>query len=355
MKAWNLENIGVLKYSEDFARPLIREHEVLISVKAAGICGSDIQRVYENGAYRMPMIIGHEFAGQVVETGAQVSNEWMNKRVGIYPLIPCTECSSCLEKKYEMCSHYSYLGSRENGGFGEYVAVPEWNLIQLPESVNYEQAAMLEPMGVAVHAIRRLNMDESTTIVVYGLGTIGQLLIMFLLEKGMKNIYAIGSKASQKEAVTALGISKQNYCDSREHDVTNFVQHMTNKKGADVIFECVGKNETVTQAIELAAAGGQICLVGNPYTDIKLNKTTYWKILRHQLTLIGTWNSSFWGEQDYEAAQDDWHYVLRCLEDNRIAPEKLITHRLSIVDLYRGFEIMKDKSEEYIKIMMVNI
>lgn len=352
MKAWMLHDIGDFRY-EETERPQVCDGQVIVKVKAAGICGSDIARVYENGAHRMPLIIGHEFSGEVVQVGKNADEKWMGKRVGIFPLIPCKQCSSCQKKRYEMCSQYSYLGSRTNGGFAEYVSVPEWNLIELPENVTFEQAAMLEPMAVAVHAIRRLSLVQDETVAVCGLGTIGQLLIMFLLERGIKNIIPIGNKDSQKQLVLAMGISEENYCDMRTMDVKAFLKEKTCDLGVAAYFECVGKNETVSLALDTTAPEGRICLVGNPYSDMCFGKETYWKILRKQLMITGTWNSGFYGVDDDEVMYDDWHYVLHILSAGKVAPQTLITHRFEIEELQKGFEIMRDKSEDYTKIMMV--
>ena len=170
MKAWVLEDIGNIKYKE-VLKPQISENEVLVQVKAAGICGSDIPRIYQTGAHQMPLIPGHEFSGQVVQTGENADVKWQNKRVGIFPLIPCHNCVACQKGQYELCRNYSYLGSRRDGGFAEYVAVPECNLIELPENVSYEEAAMLEPMSVACHALRRVKVSPDDTVAVCGLGT----------------------------------------------------------------------------------------------------------------------------------------------------------------------------------------
>lgn len=347
MKAWILHNISDLRY-EDTDIPIPKKDEVLVAVKAAGICGSDIPRAYHDGAHKMPLILGHEFSGEVVQVGKNVETEWLHKRVGIFPLIPCRECIACKQEKYEMCRNYNYLGSRCDGGFAEYVTVPASNLIELPENVSYEEAAMLEPMAVAVHAMRQADVAETDTIVVCGLGTIGMLLVMFLLEKGIRNIMVIGNKDFQKEMIVKLGIDKQNFCNSRTEDIYEWIQKKTNGKGVDVFFECVGKNETYAQAIELTAPAGKVCLVGNPHADMDLEKKTYWKILRNQLTLIGTWNSSFTGKKD-----DDWHYVLQLLQEKRIHPAAFISHRFSMEELEHGFEIMRDKTEHSIKVMMV--
>lgn len=348
VKAWVLHDINDLRF-EEAEVPDIGEKEVLVAVKAAGICGSDIPRVFYTGTYSFPLIPGHEFAGQVVEAGSGVNQKWQGKRVGVFPLIPCYECPPCQAEQYEMCRHYSYLGSRCNGGFAEYVAVPEKNLIALPEGVSFEEAAMLEPMSVAVHAMRKTAPSEKEKIVICGLGTIGLFLLMFLREAGHQNIFAIGNKEFQKRMAVKLGLSAAFFCDSRTQDVERWLLERTDGQGADVFFECVGRNETVTQAVGMTGPGGRIMLVGNPATDMTLSKAVYWKILRNQLTVFGTWNSSF-----THSPEDDWHYVLEKLQDGRIAPAEMITHRLPLAKLDQGLAIMRDKREEYGKVMTGN-
>jgi len=265
----------------------------------------------------------------------------------VFPLIPCKECEPCKKKAYEMCRKYGYLGSRQNGGFAQYVAVPADNLIELPDNVSYEAAAMLEPMAVAVHSIRRIDLNVNDKIVICGLGTIGIFVLMFLLEMGMKNIYVIGNKDFQKKTVFDMGITEENYCDSKKCDVNKWLSEKSEGRGFEVFFECVGKNETVSQAVDNTAPSGKIVLVGNPHSDMVLDRKIYWKILRNQLTLHGTWNSSFTHDKN-----DDWHYALDKISQGKIIPEKLITHKLDMNDFEKGLHIMRDKAEDFIKVMM---
>lgn len=348
MKAYKLHDINVFKM-EDVERPVPKEKEVLVKVHAAGICGSDIPRIYRTGTYNYPLIPGHEFSGEVVELGEGTDSHWDKKRVGIFPLIPCRTCKPCLEKKYELCRHYSYLGSRRDGGFAEYVTVPEWNLIELPDNVEYEAAAMFEPMAVAVHAMRAYEIKKNDTVVVYGLGTIGMLLLMFLCEKGIDNIYVVGNKQFQKDKVIELGISPDNYCDSKKTNALEWLMNKTDNCGAEVVFECVGNNSTITDVIDMAAPSGKVMLVGNPASDMTFSQKNYWKILRNQLTVKGSWNSSYTHEKC-----DDWNYVLDRLREGSVNPKQFITHKYDFDKLITGLEIMRDKSEEYLKIMITN-
>ena len=144
-----------------------------------------------------------------------------------------------------MCRNYSYLGSRRDGGFGEYAAVPEWNLIRLPKQVSFEEAAMLEPMAVAVHAMRRgfgeTGGMEGKTAAVCGLGTIGLLLLMFLKEAGVSGLFAVGNKDFQRTLALELGIGEENYCDSRKEDVSSWLMERTGGEGTELFLSAWGK------------------------------------------------------------------------------------------------------------------
>lgn len=345
MKAYVLKAVNDLTLDE-VETPVPGDGEVLVKVRAAGICGSDIPRVYQTGTYSFPLTPGHEFAGEVVETGVNVNPTWMGKRVGVFPLIPCMKCLQCRAKKYEMCSSYNYLGSRCDGGFAEYVVVPEWNLIELPANVSFEAAAMLEPMCVAAHAIRNLSIKLDDTIAVCGLGTIGLMIMMLLRVQGIKKVLAIGNKTFQLEIMKKMGYKEDCFCDASKEDVGEWIAERTEKKGVNIYLECVGKNETIAQAIENAAPGGVVRLIGNPATDIMLQKKIYWKILRKQLSVSGTWNSSFTKEAD-----DDWNYILQLLESGQLQPERLITHRFPFAELIDAFTLMHNKTVPYTKII----
>lgn len=347
MKAWVLHGVGDIRL-EEVKEPQPAENEVLVRVKSAGICGSDIPRIYQIGTYHFPTIPGHEFSGIVADVGIGVSPEWKGKRVGIFPLIPCRVCTSCKKMQYEMCRSYGYLGSRQDGGFAEYAAVPEWNLIELPEGVLFEEAAMMEPMSVAVHAMRRVQLDKNDICVIYGLGTIGMLLLIFLKDMGVRNILAVGNKDFQRRTAEKFGLEADCYCDSRTVNLSDWIMEHTDNRGVNLFFECVGKNETISQAIALTAPAGKVMLVGNPASDMVFQKAVYWKILRNQLTVLGTWNSSF-----THSMEDDWHYVMEWLQNHRIRPKELVTHRFSLERLLDGLILMRDKSEESGKIMII--
>lgn len=386
MKAWVLHDAGDIRY-EEVPVPEPAAGEVLIRVGAVGICGSDIPRIYDTGAHRMPLIPGHEFAGEVAGTGEGVDKSWAGKRVGVFPLISCRKCSQCGAGRYELCRNYDYIGSRRDGAFAEYVTVPAANLIEIPDGISYEIAAMSEPMAVAVHAIRRVmgieragdmpdgnavSKKHDIRIAVYGLGTIGMFITMFLKAAGYDNLILIGNKDSQRKTIISMGIPEGCYYDNTSGAAAGQIK---DKGAADIVFECVGRTQTYADSIDMTAPMGSVMLVGNPYSDMVLLRDIYWKILRNQLTVTGTWNSSFvtagqksgmpYSSQKSatdegitlynDARIDDWHYVYKLLSEGTIHPDRFITHRLPLEDLRRGFEIMRDKSEEYLKIMATHI
>ena len=171
---------------------------------------------------------------------------------------------------------------------------------------------------------------------------------MFLLDAGVRDIYVIGNKEFQKKMAGSLGIAETHYCDSKSQEISEWLQEQTGGRGVDVFFECVGKNETIADAIGNTVPGGTVQMVGNPASDIMLKKEIYWKILRNQLSVKGSWNSSFLHNEG-----DDWHYVLDKLNRQTIHPEQFITQKFEFEHLKDGLEIMRDKREEYVKVMMV--
>ena len=361
MKAWVLSDIGQIECM-DVPKPEPAPGEALIRMLAAGICGSDVPRVYKTGAHMMPLIPGHEFSG-VVELVDGESSFSPGDRVGIFPLIPCCKCESCQKGFYEMCRNYDYVGSRRDGAFAEYVTVPLKNLIKLPDEVSFEEAAMLEPMAVAVHAMRRglgilagigsesqINTDVS--VCVCGLGTIGMLLIDFLFEAGFRNIYAIGRRQTQRDRFAATA---GRYLSDKDHSEWVDEHYVQSPSACDLFFECVGTNECINLAVESTAPGGSIVFVGNPASDVSFPRDVYWKILRNQIRITGTWNSSFaYGRNEGLASgEDDWRYVLKRLKDRTVHPVSLITHKLPLEGLEEGLAIMRDKTEDYCKIMLI--
>lgn len=355
MKAYVLKGIGQIEYM-DVPMPELKHGWALVQVRAAGICGSDIPRIFKTGTYHFPTIPGHEFAGKVVDVCDEPDKGWIGKRVGVFPLIPCKECFVCGEGHYEMCRNYDYLGSRRDGGFAEYVAVPVWNLIELPEEMSVEEAAMLEPASVALHAVSRLEIEPHDTVALYGLGTIGIIITQWLRIHGIEKVYAVGHYAGHGEMMKKTASKAYEYTNVErqeenpsEWDTVSWIMEKTGGEGVAIAIDCVSSAKSLMNCLNCVRPGGQILTVGNPGGDMRIDKTSYWKILRNQIRLTGTWNSSF-----SHSDEDDWHRVIGMCSSRRLQLSELITHRLGFEELKRGLDIARNRQEYHNKIMIYN-
>ena len=335
MKAQVLYGINQLKFEDNYKTPDIKQGEVLLKVKACGICGSDIDRVLKNGTYHFPTIIGHEFSGEVIEVADNENREWLGKRVSVFPLIPCRKCASCLNGDYQLCENYNYLGSRCDGGFAEYVAVPVWNLIEIPDEISFEAAAMLEPCSVALHALKKVGSLLGKRVLITGSGTIATMLAQLSVAGG-----------ASKTVIAARNKGKLLYIKERLNVDVNTFESLS--ENFDIVIEGTGVSSVIEIAIEHSIRHGVIVLMGNPSDDISLQKKIFWQILRKELILYGTWNSSFG-----IPGKHDWRDVFCLLKENRINLETLITHKLKLEKLLDGILLMKNKLEISNKVMVV--
>ena len=183
MKALVLESIGNLIYKE-IPTPSPRRGEVLVNVKACGICSSDFDRCLRTGTYRFPTVPGHEFSGVVVSVGPEVDTSVIGNRVVVFPLLPCWKCAQCQIGAYARCQNYSYCGSRCDGGFAEYVCVPVWNIQPFDNRLDYATAALCEPAAVALHAVSTALISPGCRVGIVGTGTIGLLTGLWARNRG---------------------------------------------------------------------------------------------------------------------------------------------------------------------------
>ena len=335
MKAYRLHGVNDLRY-ENIDIPNCPDNWAIVEVKAAGICSSDIPRVFTKGTYHFPTIPGHEFSGKVVRVGNSKDNNLLGQKVGVFPLIPCRKCDACSQKHYEMCENYDYVGSRRDGGFAEYVAVPVWNLIVIPDNISYKVAAMLEPISVALHAMKLANIPHGCTVGIIGTGMIGICAGQWAYKLGASKVEVIGRNKSKKTLVENCGL--------------DYIMPQDNEESLqyDVVLEAVGTPNAIEQSILITKPGGRIVFMGNPSSDILLNQNVYWRILRKQLTVFGTWNSSYDGIHP-----SDWTEAVDALQKEEIKIASLITHCYTQDKLMEGLTLMRNATEPYCKVMTV--
>ena len=335
MKAYVLHGVNDLRYDE-IDMPICPKDWAIVKVKAAGICSSDIARVFTKGTYHFPTIPGHEFSGIVYSVGDEKNISLIGQRVGILPLIPCKNCDACSQKHYEMCENYDYVGSRRDGGFAEYVAVPVWNLIVISENIPYEVAAMLEPVAVALHAMKLVKIPHGGTVGIIGTGMIGICAGQWAYKLGASKVTVIGRSESKRTLVEKCGL---------EYNV-----HKENKNAElyDVVLEAVGTPTAVEQSLLMTKPGGHVIFMGNPSSHIPLNQNVYWRILRKQLTIHGSWNSSYDGRNI-----SDWTEAVNALQNKEIKIDSLITHCYPQNKLEEGLKLMHNALEPYCKVMTI--
>ena len=178
MKAAILENQGVISYKE-VPTPTPQKGHVLLKVKAVSICGSDIMR-YVKGHRLYPLILGHECAGIITAVGEGVSESLIGAHAVVIPLVPCFQCEQCQVGRYSACHSYSFIGSRRDGGYAEYVEMPETNALILPDDLKFEAAALIEPSTVARHILDLGGFEPGQTAIVLGAGSIGLMVVQWL-------------------------------------------------------------------------------------------------------------------------------------------------------------------------------
>jgi L-iditol 2-dehydrogenase len=250
--------VNDLRLGEE-TKPVPREGESLIQVTAVGICGSDLHWVSEgttgDGGITAPFVLGHEFAG-VVEGGALHGT-----RAAIDPHVPCGTCEFCLEGNPNLCPDHYFAGQApQDGALQEYLAWPSKMVIPVPDSISNEEAAMLEPLGVAIHTTNLGKLKPGMTVGVYGCGPIGLLVIQLARLAGASKIIATDRLTHRLEAAKEFGAAETILAD--ESKESQEILSLSNERGLDVTFEVAGENHAVDTAVETCKPGGRVVLCG---------------------------------------------------------------------------------------------
>ena len=344
MRACVLHAVGDLR-CEDVADPAPKAGEVLVKVRACGVCGSDIPRVFDKGTYHFPTIPGHEFAGEVAAVGPEVDRGLVGRGVAVFPLIPCKRCAMCAVGAFAQCEDYDYLGSRSDGAFAEYACVPAWNLVPIPVGVSFEEAAMLEPAAVALHAVRQGRVDAGDAVLIFGAGPIGLLAGSWAQICGAGQVLLADVDPAKLDFAERLGFDLR--LNPRDRDVEAWVRGITDR-GADVVIEASGSGAAFEDGMRAARTFGRVVLMGNPAGEMRLSQQGYWAILRKELTVRGTWNSRYG-----VPPKDEWALAMDYMASGRLEVGPLITHRVGLEELVDALVLMRDRSEFFNKVMCV--
>lgn len=292
MKALVLKEYMKLSY-EEAPMPEFGPTDVLVEVKACGICGSDVHGMDgSTGRRRPPIIMGHEASGVITEVGSAVKGWKRGDRVTFDSTVFCGTCKFCRRGDINLCDNRRVLGVscedyRQHGAFAEYVTVPQHVLYHVPEGLSFESAAMVEPVSIAFHAVRRTPVVLNDTAVVVGAGMIGLFMIQALRLAGCGKIIAVDVIPDKLKMARDLGATHT--IDSSKEDAVARVQALSGGYGADLALEAVGMTKTVDMAVRCVRKGGSITLVGNLSPKIELPLQA---VVTRELTVYGSCASS---------------------------------------------------------------
>ncbi len=343
MKAVILESPEKLVY-QDIDRPEPGPGEARVKLGAASICGSDMLRVFHGHAKVMPIVLGHEYAGVIDAVGEGVPAERIGQRVALAPLVPCMQCAACQRGLYASCKHYSFIGSRVNGGFAEYTLAPAQNLVPLPDDVDLEIGALIEPATVALHAIERGGGAEGKAVVVLGAGSIGLLTVQMARFKGASLVIATDFDNNNLEAARMFGADA--VFNPAETDAVATVRDLTNG-GVDLALEAAGSPYALADAIHMADADGHIVCVGNQPQDKSISLELIEHIMRQELNLHGTWMS-------YSAPfpGNEWTDAVQAMQQYGETLRAIISHRFDLRELPDTFRRIHDDRSAFRKVIV---
>jgi L-iditol 2-dehydrogenase len=288
MNALMLEEYRRLRV-EDVAAPVCGPRDVLVQVAACGICGSDVHGYDGSSGRRIPPIVmGHEAAGTVAAVGAEVTGFAVGDRVTFDSTIYCGRCEYCLRGEVNLCEDRQVVGVscgeyRRMGAFAEYIAVPEYVVYRLPEGLGFADAAMLEAVSVALHAVKLAGVAGGETALVIGAGMIGLLVLQAARVAGCSRVLVADVDATRLKMAAELGADAT--LNGADVDVRGEMARMTGGNGVDVVFEAVGREETVGAAIDCVRKGGTVTLVGNIAAQVTIPLQ---RVVTRQIRLQGS-------------------------------------------------------------------
>jgi L-iditol 2-dehydrogenase/galactitol-1-phosphate 5-dehydrogenase len=318
MKAVVLDAPGVLRHGEVPEPQPFGDRPVLVRVGAVGVCGSDLLRVGHGTAYHYPLVLGHEFSA-VVEQVPAGSRLRPGDRVAVFPLLPDPTDPLTEIGEPALGSGYDYFGSRRDGGLQERLWVPERNLIPVPAGMPLLHAAMVEPAAVALHAVRKLAVPAAGSALVIGAGPIGALAAQWLRYFGWTRVLVADVDPRKRELMADLGFETIDAGDAAAGTVAQVLARTG--RGVDAAVEASGLPATLLQALEATAPRGQVLILGDLKGDVTIPRALISSLIRRELTVYGTWNSTI-----APAGHSEWDMVVDAVASGRIAVEPLISH-----------------------------
>ena len=334
MRAAVFQGIGQIEV-QDVPRPELAPGEVLIRVGYCGICGSDVEALH-TGMYEPGLIIGHEFAGTVARVGQGVARWRVGDRVVVNDAIPCGACAPCREGRLDGCEDLTMVGVTHDGGLAEYVKVTAKGLHRLPDEVTLRQGALVEPLAVALHGVRRSRLEPGDRVLVMGAGPIGLLTIQCALLAGARTAVVTEIDPTRAELAGRLGAAA--VLDPSRDNIGVILSGLTDGQGPDVVYICAGAPDPYRDAVSLVRQGGQIFVLGLCVEPVDAD---FMSVVLNDLCIEG----SLAGRAEFPAAVD-------FVAQSRIDVESLVTHEIALDEVITGFELASTSGCGAVKVLV---
>ena len=316
----------------DVDTPEVGDADILVKVKAASLCGSDVHAYEWTPNYEfmpLPVIMGHEFAGEVVQVGAKVDMVAVGDRITAMPGMPCGRCLHCQVGKPDACTDRIGLGLTSNGAFAEYVRITGGaNIFKLPDNLDYETASLTEPLAVVMRAVDLSGIKVGQKTAVLGPGPIGLLTVQLLKAAGAGLVMTAGTGSDSMRLKIARELGADMTVNVDKEDIVGMAKELTGgglRSGLDVVFEASGNPKSVTEAVRMVKPGGKVILIGIHPKPAEIPTTEF---VRLSKTIIGAYGYDI----------DIWQRCLALLTTGKVQVKQMITHRLPLTQADEGFE-----------------
>ena len=324
---------------EDRPVPALTACKVLIKTRAVSICGSDLHTFKGKHPFApLPAALGHELAGEIAAVGDQVSCLQVGDRVVLEPVITCGHCEFCLKGVYNLCTSVSFYHRQGQGAFTPFFVADQQRVYKLPDNVTFEEGALVEPLAVAVHAVKKAGIRMGDTVAVIGAGAVGLMILALSRLQGATGIFAVDTQDYRLKLAQELGaLAAFNNIDGK---AVEKILERTSGLGVEVSFEAVGIQLTFVQALQMLKKGGHAVLAGlNAKPEVTLPANIF---VQKEISLSGT--------QGY---CHDFQTALALLESGAVDLSPFITHTLSHDALQEGFDLLTSAEHEAVKVVVV--
>lgn len=314
----------------------IGDDEILLRTRAASICGTDL-RIYGGGHFKIPdgtrRVLGHELSGTIAKVGRLVTGWREGQRVSITPNIGCGRCEMCRQGYNNMCPHYEAFGISLDGAFQEYMRVPAiairgQNLFEMPDTMSFEEAAVVEPLSCCYNAWKGLDVTPHDSVLIIGPGPIGACFVQLAKAWGARQVIVVGRRASRLHEIERHGADV--LIDASRTDIAAEVMRVTGGRGVDVAVTAASSPELQPLAVQLLARHGRVNFFGGlkkgTQVELDTNRVHYWG-----LKLLGTTGSS----------NEDYFRSLQLVADGRVDVKSIVSHRFPLEEASAAFEFAR--------------